>query len=499
MSERSTTAGSGASEITRHNILQTRSLRHWASVISLVLADAAAFAVATVLFRGGHTVPQLLFSRGLLPINTPIDLFLILGLLFIIVRYISGDYSRRELFWDSTRRTTVSLLIASMPCLLLLLFANVGYSALAILGSWAFVIVAVPAFRQGARRLLSMASVWQLPTALVGDGPNALEAFKAFSSSLSLGFDVRFLITLRGSLESIEEISADVTRLGLRDPVAIACRLSDAGCLQVVMATEHPQEAETEELLQTLMASGIGVAIIPPLGRLPLLGAKMNYFIGSGLLLLQVRDNLRRWPAQLLKRLTDVIGSIVLLTILSPIFTLFVFLIRREDGGHALFVQPRAGRHGQEFGCLKFRTMAVDAEEQLARWRQEKSALYDEYIASNFKLRDDPRTTRFGRWLRRTSLDELPQLFNVLIGEMSLVGPRPLLCREIGEYGVTFKLYEQIRPGITGLWQISGRSHTSFSDRVAADDWYIKNWSFWYDIVILLKTIGVLMTRDGAY
>ncbi|MGA7675023.1 MAG: undecaprenyl-phosphate galactose phosphotransferase WbaP [Rhizomicrobium sp.] len=476
-----------------------RSLRHWISKVSLVLADVTAFTLATLLFRLGHTVPELLFYQGLLPINTPVDLFYILGLFFIVVRYISGDYGRRELFWDGARRTTISLLFASTPCLLLLIFSNGGYSASAIIGSWAFVIVAVPALRQIARRLLSLISVWQVPTALVGDGPNALEAYKAFRNSLSLGFDVRFLITLRGSPESVEAISADVTRIGLRDPVNIVRRLSEAGCQEVVMATEHPQDEETEELLQNLMAAGIGVAIIPPLGRLPLLGMTMNYFIGRDLLLLQVRDNLRRLPARMLKRLIDIIGSTVLLILLSPIFALFVFLIRREDGGPAFFVQPRAGRNGREFNCIKFRTMTIDAEEQLSRWRKEKAPLYEEYMVSNFKLRSDPRATRIGQWLRRTSLDELPQLINVLIGDMSLVGPRPLLCREIGEYGVTFKLYQQIRPGITGLWQISGRSHTRFADRVASDEWYIKNWSFWYDIVILLETVGVLVTKDGAY
>jgi undecaprenyl-phosphate galactose phosphotransferase len=346
---------------------------------------------------------------------------------------------------------------------------------------------------------LSRASIWQLPTALVGDGPNALEAFKAFSSSLSLGFDVRFLITPRDVPESVKTIFADVTRIGLRDPANIVQRLSEAGCREVVMATEHPQDEETEELIQRLMAAGIGVAVIPPLGRLPLLGMTMNYFIGRDLLLLQVRDNRRRLPARMLKRLMDIIGSIFLLILLSPVFALFAFLIRREDGGPALFVQPRAGHRGREFGCIKFRTMIMDAEEQLSRWREEKSPIYEQYLTSNFKLRSDPRVTRIGRWLRSTSLDELPQLINVLIGDMSLVGPRPLLPREIREYGVTFRLYQRIRPGITGLWQISGRSHTRFADRVASDEWYIKNWSFWYDIVILLKTVSVLVTRDGAY
>ena len=136
----------------------------------------------------------------------------------------------------------------------------------------------------------------------------------------------------------------------------------------------------------------------------------------------------------------------------------------------------------------------------LSSWETEQPHLAEQYRASNFKLADDPRVTRFGRWLRRTSLDELPQLLNVLLGEMSLSGPRPLLAREVSSYGVAIELYQKVRPGITGLWQINGRSNTSFADRVTFDEWYIKNWSLWYDIVILLRTVRVVFSsRSGAY
>jgi undecaprenyl-phosphate galactose phosphotransferase len=143
--------------------------------------------------------------------------------------------------------------------------------------------------------------------------------------------------------------------------------------------------------------------------------------------------------------------------------------------------------------------MHKNAEKMLNSWKEENNIIYQKYVANNFKLDNDPRVTRIGRLLRKTSLDELGQLLNVLKGEMSLVGPRPLLERELSDYNDGMFYYAMVKPGITGMWQVSGRSKTSFADRCRLDTWYIKNWSLWYDVVILIKTIGVVVKRDGAY
>jgi len=172
------------------------------------------------------------------------------------------------------------------------------------------------------------------------------------------------------------------------------------------------------------------------------------------------------------------------------------FHIGGEGSWDYLTVDPESHRL---FVPRSTHTMVVDAEDQMARWETEDPVLLARYCESNFKLQVDPRVTRIGAWMRRKSLDELPQLFNVLLGDMSLVGPRPLLRRELPEYGAVISLYERVRPGITGLWQISGRSHTTFAERISYDEWYIKNWTVWYDLVILLQTIWVLMRGEGAY
>jgi exopolysaccharide biosynthesis polyprenyl glycosylphosphotransferase len=194
------------------------------------------------------------------------------------------------------------------------------------------------------------------------------------------------------------------------------------------------------------------------------------------------------------KRLFDIIGSLGLLLLFSPVLLAAAVRIKAADRGPVLFRQARAGRMGEEFECLKFRTMVVDAEDRLLD-------LHDQigYIVGLFKMRDDPRITKPGRWLRRFSIDELPQLWNVLRGDMSLVGPRPPLPREVATYDYFATRRLQVRPGMTGLWQISGRSDLSWDETVRLDLYYVDNWSMVQDLTILAKTMGAVLSSRGAY
>jgi undecaprenyl-phosphate galactose phosphotransferase len=223
----------------------------------------------------------------------------------------------------------------------------------------------------------------------------------------------------------------------------------------------------------------------------------MSHFFSHEVALLRMRNNLRRWPARLTKRLFDTLAALMLLMLLSPGFLLVALAIRR-DGGPALFAHPRIGKKGQVFNCYKFRTMVVDAEKQLEQLLQRQPELRKQWQAEH-KLRLDPRVSPLGRFLRRTSLDELPQLINVIRGEMSLVGPRPVVRSELPRYGDQVGYYLMVRPGMTGLWQVSGRNDVDYDTRVYLDSWYVKNWSLWHDLVILFKTVSVVLTRQGAY
>jgi lipopolysaccharide/colanic/teichoic acid biosynthesis glycosyltransferase len=173
-------------------------------------------------------------------------------------------------------------------------------------------------------------------------------------------------------------------------------------------------------------------------------------------------------------------------------------MVYLESGGPVFYRDLRMGRDGKLFACLKFRTMVPDAERVLQEMLEEDPVAREEY-ARYHKLRDDPRVTRVGRFLRRTSLDELPQLWNVLMGEMSLVGPRPYLPRESREIGVTQSEILRVPPGITGPWQVSGRNQTSFQERVDIDAYYIHDWSIWLDVVLLARTMKIVLRGRGAY
>jgi Undecaprenyl-phosphate galactose phosphotransferase WbaP len=198
-----------------------------------------------------------------------------------------------------------------------------------------------------------------------------------------------------------------------------------------------------------------------------------------------------------IKRASDIIIASLILIILAPLLAIIAFSIRR-DGDPAFFKQTRVGRDGVHFECYKFRTMVVDAEARLADVLANDPSAKEEWEAHQ-KMAKDPRITATGKWLRKGSLDELPQLINVLKGEMSIVGPRPCFEDQIEQYGERFGSYLVMRPGITGLWQVSGRNQTTFEERAELEAWYVENWSMWLDLFVLVKTIPVVLLARGAH
>jgi Undecaprenyl-phosphate galactose phosphotransferase WbaP len=218
----------------------------------------------------------------------------------------------------------------------------------------------------------------------------------------------------------------------------------------------------------------------------------------DGLLALEVKIGLASPLNRAVKRTFDVAAVLLGGLAISPLLLLLMAAVYLDSPGPVFFGHARIGRDGRRFTTWKFRSMVPDAPAVLERYLRENPELRSEWEATR-KLRDDPRVTRVGRFLRATSLDELPQIWNVLTGEMSLVGPRPIVDEEVPKYGHVFDLYRMVRPGITGYWQVSGRSDTSYANRVAMDAHYVRNWSVWFDLVILVRTAGVVVRRDGAY
>lgn len=198
------------------------------------------------------------------------------------------------------------------------------------------------------------------------------------------------------------------------------------------------------------------------------------------------------------KRTIDIIGAIIGLVLTSPLFFIIsIFYLFGDSKGPIFFKQVRVGKNGKKFYIYKFRSMLVKAEEKLKADKE----LYEKYLRNNYKLEphEDPRITNLGRFLRKTSLDEIPQLINVLKGEMSLVGPRPVVEEELKEYGMEVSKFLSVKPGITGYWQVSGRSEVGYPERVDVELFYVYNQSLLLDIVILVKTVFMVLLRKGAY
>ncbi len=203
-------------------------------------------------------------------------------------------------------------------------------------------------------------------------------------------------------------------------------------------------------------------------------------------------------PDTLVKQVFDRLIAALSLLALSPLLLMLALCIRIKDPGPVLFAHRRIGKGGKPFYCLKFRTMTVNADPILARHLEQHPDAAQEWRETQ-KLRNDPRVTPLGAMLRRTSLDELPQLINILKGDMSLVGPRPIVLDEVSHYGSAIRDYMAVRPGLTGLWQVSGRSDVGYRERVMLDQQYVRQRNFWIDIGIMLRTVSVVLRQQGSY
>lgn len=218
----------------------------------------------------------------------------------------------------------------------------------------------------------------------------------------------------------------------------------------------------------------------------------------SGLIGFSSTHNLRFGINLMIKRLADIFIITLFLPILLPLFLILSIGVKLTSKGPIFYGHPRVGKNGKEFKCLKFRSMKINSQEMLKEILATDPVRREEWERDR-KFTDDPRVTKFGKFLRKTSLDELPQLLNILAGQMSFVGPRPVTADETEKYGEHKDLVLSVSPGLSGMWQVSGRSDTSYEERIFFDTYYIQNWSIWLDLWIIIKTVWVVLRRKGAY
>jgi undecaprenyl-phosphate galactose phosphotransferase len=469
----------------------------------LLGSDLTALVIA---FFVGDVISKFYPGRSLLQLATlfnhtgyRINLLTFAMLAAVVIRqfHVYGHYNRRLAFWDELGS------IIFVLCTALALNAAVAFagkwsmSRLWMFSAWLTAVLLLPIIRIAALTLAERIGLLNGPTAILGCGSNANEAIKALADERFLGCQPKWLIIPPGAPHDRAGLPPTLEILELGDhPLQT---LAAIGNPLVIAALDPGQWEKMQGLIGLLGLSYPNLVLAPPLRRLPLCGLETMHFFGHDVLMLRPRDNLAAFGAQLVKRAFDIIVSSLLLLLLSPLFLYVARRIQRSDPGRAYYSQTRVGRHGRNFQCFKFRSMIANADQILQSHLESNPAARTEY-ETNFKLAADPRITPFGAFLRRTSLDELPQLLNVLRGEMSLVGPRPVTRHElVAYYADLASTYTRVLPGMTGLWQISGRSDTTYAQRISYDVWYVKNWTLWYDIVILLRTFKAVTRRSGAY
>jgi len=362
------------------------------------------------------------------------------------------------------------------------------FSRLVIAFSWIFSLATIPLCRWLFRVSATKYGGWGEPVAVIGRGPNTERIVNFLLERIRFG--IRPVVILDGdghSSSSLPILAIDdyLEQFSASSKVQTAVIVNEEISTEVQHALLNEQKFGFRRLILITDHTWIGSLGVTPYDL-------------EGMLGLEIRQNLLNPVYRSIKRIIDVILSLAIGIVSFPISLIIAFLIRLDSPGLVLYEHSRIGMLGEAISVWKFRTMVVDTDQVLDDFLSSNPDALDEWQKSQ-KLKHDPRITRVGKFLRKTSLDELPQLWNVLKGEMSLVGPRPIVRDEIIHYESGIALYKRVRPGITGLWQVSGRTNVTYSDRVQYDEYYVRNWSIWLDIYILLRTVWTVIRREGAY
>jgi len=457
-----------------------------ADLISLIFAGWLSISIRSWL---GGSFTNLGAYYALVPLLT----------IFFIAYSISGLYPGIGMTpIEELRRTTrsSSSVVVALSLIAFLTQTGMKYSRLAFVLFWILTLIIVPVNRLIARRLGYSLGIWGEPFALIGFGPQGQRILRFLQQNRLYG--IKPVVIMNGQDHSemdpdkeigLPEINASIlvndkmflARSGIRSAILVPTEIPAS--LRDALVDEQQFGLKKLILISSLNWIGGTAVVAHDMG---------------GLLGLEVERNLLDAPQRLFKRFVDLCITALGGLVGFPILLLCAVLIHLDSSGPIFYRQERIGKDGKKFRLWKFRTMVPNADEILEKYLSKNPELREEWETSH-KLKKDPRVTRVGKILRKFSLDELPQLINILAGEMSLVGPRPIVADEVKFYEESFRLYTQVLPGLTGLWQVSGRSDTSYRYRVSLDEYYIRHWSIWMDIYILIRTVWVVIKRSGAY
>jgi Undecaprenyl-phosphate galactose phosphotransferase WbaP len=478
--------------------------RQLACVAILVLTDlmTIAFALELAIFVRTHFVPQ--FGARVQPLTFPFSHYMVFGwlcLILVIFFGVEGLYTRRRSIWNEVGHLTKAVGLGLVAFLAAVALAHLSLiiSRVTILIMALNLLILLPIVRYWTKRGLGVVGLWRKRILILGLTDMAELAMRGLTCDPFLGYEIA------GLLDNDPEKQGDCVRICKGKPVYVLGNLSDTRtvmertrCRDLLIAMPGLLEEKLLALVHELQPHCDSLYVVPQLWGLPMMNLQVDGFLRERVMMLKLSNNLAKpWNSWSKRGVDLVLGAVITLFVL-PLCALLAILVKLDSEGPALFVQERLGYRGGSFRCLKFRTMKINGEETLAQYLGCNPHAADEWQKYAKLRHHDPRLTRLGRFLRRWSLDEFPQLLNVLKGEMSLVGPRPYLPQERTRIGDDIHTILSARPGMTGFWQVSGRNHLTLEDRVQLEAWYVRNWTVWLDCIVMAKTFRTILFPENG-
>lgn len=477
----------------KNNTILWERVRAWSISLTLVAVDyvAVLLAVCTAYFIRGYLLP-LFYQDFSIP---EVYRFIVIPLAFVFFLHFDRLSVRKLYFWQQAERLFKASIYAMALVLVVLYFNGSAHEIsrvfMVLVGIFSFFYLAIG--RYTLKRIVTAVDILQVPTVIVGAGKTAELLLQSFQQNMGAGYKII------GFIEDNPQSSAISQQYPIIGTFAEAeDAVRRVGVRNVLIAAPGLSREDLLHLVYRLQPHVDHITFVPDLFGVPVGSMELETLFDEKTVLLKIRNNLAQVHNRIFKWMFDCLCSFVGIIVVTPLFLVLSILIYLDSPGPVVFAHQRIGQKGEMFPCYKFRTMVTNSQEVLEKYLKNHPDAREEW-ARDFKLKDDPRVTKIGSFLRKTSLDELPQFFNVIKGEMSLVGPRPIVQAEVVRYGEYINDYYLVRPGITGMWQVRGRNDIGYSERVKLDSWYVRNWSMWIDIVLLLKTVKVVIGRKGAY
>jgi Undecaprenyl-phosphate galactose phosphotransferase WbaP len=388
-------------------------------------------------------------------------------------------------------------LVVSVTCMFIVWGVGVAVRQGGLSVQWWFLgavylacLVTLPICRGWARQLLGKWTRWGIPVLICGNDPATVRLYQWLSDNRHLGMRPVGIIADRDALEVGEDDTWYAGSWEQAHEVAV-----ERGVYWAVVLPPEMKHAAISALIADYLYTMPHVHVLSEITGVP---DHWNPQQIDGLTGIHLQQNLMLPLPRLTKRCMDLVAASVGSILLLPLLFYIAVAVKMSSRGPIVYSHERLGRNNRPFKAWKFRTMFQNSDAVLQHYLDEHPELQEEWNRDH-KLKFDPRVTRIGRFLRKTSLDELPQLWNVIRGDMSLVGPRPIVTAEIEKYGHYYGLYTMVKPGITGLWQVSGRNNTTYDERVQLDAYYVRNWSPWMDFYLLIRTVRIVLFARGAY